>query len=85
MRDAEILKKGQKPSELTSCYRHCSIFSFSRGMRNYYLFLRPPRNQGIPQKIQKPMRDLLVSGQPAQSESQKPFKFKALLEGKNNP
>jgi hypothetical protein len=48
-------------------------------------FLERQEMRESSQKIQKPITDLRVSEQPAQSESQNPLSCKEFVEGKNNP
>jgi hypothetical protein len=48
-------------------------------------FLERQERRESPKKMQKPMTDLRVSEQPAQSESQNPLSCKELIEEKNSP
>ena len=48
-------------------------------------FLERQERRESPKKMQKPVTDLWVSEQPAQSKSQNPLSCKELIEEKNSP
>ena len=83
MQESGRRDKSQVSSQFAIDIAQYSASAEEREITDYFLDLQEIKES--PKKNTKTMRDLLVSGQPVQSESQKPFKFKALLEGKNNP
>ena len=63
-----------------------ALYSTSADERDTTVYFFDLHNiKDSPKKMQKPVMDLLVSGHPAQSESQKPFNCKSVADGKNSP
>jgi hypothetical protein len=74
-----------KPKHLTKGGCHRSVLRFSEYLEILICLLDFHEISDSPKKTQYPIMDRRVSGQPAQSESQKAFNWREHEVGKNKP